>query len=217
PRARDHAHAGRPRGGAHAPHARQDRPRRRDPRGRARRAPRHHRRDGVVVDRRPRPPLQGLDGRHPRELSRAGARRRDRRGAHLAAERRDLPEPGDGERAGLGAGGRDRDGHVPDRRALTQGTPGSGASGMRPHANAGLRYQVTLCNPTTTTTTTTVPGATSTTTTTLPGGGAQTLSGTMLLLKDGAPQRRQLVMISKDRSFTSAGPGTADDPTLFGG
>ena len=24
-------------------------------------------------------------------------------------------------------------------------------------------------------------------------------------------------MISKDRSFTSAGPGTADDPTLFGG
>ena len=76
-------------------------------------------------------------------------------------------------------------------------------------------YQVTLCNPTTTTTTTTVPGPTSTTT--LPGGGAQTLSGTMLLLKDGAPQRRQLVMISKDRSFTSAGPGTADDPTLFGG
>src|SRR5439155_1228549 len=70
-------------------------------------------------------------------------------------------------------------------------------------------YQVTLCNPTTTTTTT-VPGTT--TTTTLAGGGAETLSGSMLLLgdKSGAPQKRRLVVVSRDTSFTTAGPGTAD-------
>ena len=89
---------------------------------------------------------------------------------------------------------------------------------LRVHDNGETQtgdYQVTLCNPTTTTTTTTVPGPTSTTT--LPGGGEQTLSGAMLLLKDGAPQKRRLVIISRDGSYTSAGPGTADDPTLFGG
>src|SRR5205814_2328692 len=89
---------------------------------------------------------------------------------------------------------------------------------LRVHDNGETQtgdYQVTLCNPTTTTTTTTVPGPTSTTT--LPGGGEQTLSGAMLLLKDGAPPKRRLVISSRDGSFTSAGPGTADDPTLFGG
>ena len=78
-------------------------------------------------------------------------------------------------------------------------------------------YQVTLCNPTTTTTT--VPGATTSTTTTLPGGGAQTLSGAVLVLRDqaGKPQKRRLTMRSTDGSFTSAGPSSADDPTVFGG
>ncbi|TMB23202.1 MAG: hypothetical protein E6J59_02490 [Deltaproteobacteria bacterium] len=77
-------------------------------------------------------------------------------------------------------------------------------------------YQVTLCNPTTTTTTT-VPETT--TSTTLTGGGAQTVSGTTLLLRDksGVPRKRGLVVVSRDTSFTNAGPGTADDPTLFGG
>src|SRR6266446_10887764 len=53
--------------------------------------------------------IAGLDRRHPRELPRSGARRGGGRGAHLAAERRDLPEPGDGERARLRTSGRDRD------------------------------------------------------------------------------------------------------------
>jgi hypothetical protein len=75
-------------------------------------------------------------------------------------------------------------------------------------------YQVTLCNPTTTTT-----APTSTTTTTLPGGGEQTLSGVVLVLRDkaGKPQKRRLTLRSTDASFASAGPGTADDPTQFGG
>jgi len=77
-------------------------------------------------------------------------------------------------------------------------------------------YQVTLCNPTTTTT---VPASASTTTTTLPGGGEQTLSGVVLVLRDkaGKPQKRRLMLRSADASFASAGAGSLDDPTQFGG
>ncbi len=55
--------------------------------------------------------------------------------------------------------------------------------------------------------------------TTLPGGGAQALAGNVLVLGDkpGAPGKRRLRMRSADPTFTSAGPGTADDPTRFGG
>jgi hypothetical protein len=80
-------------------------------------------------------------------------------------------------------------------------------------------YEVRLCNPVTTTTTTLGPATTTTTTTTLPGGGDQTLAGKTLVLRDpsGKPQKRRLLMRSTDTSVSSAGPGTAGDPTLFGG
>jgi hypothetical protein len=80
-------------------------------------------------------------------------------------------------------------------------------------------YRVSLCNPTTTTTTTTLVGGSSTTTTLVGGGGSQPLVGTKLVLKDDAANaaKRRLALLARDDAFTFAGPGSADDPTLFGG